>query len=234
MTQFESIIRENEKLGIKTYTQAQNNKVLKVAADVLSFTSDEIIWFAVPGIIGSLVFSLRRILGNSSMGCFEEACWDCFGSSMVGTLFESVLKLIFRTTRPYYAKQSTFHSILGEVYSFPSGHTLRAFYWMFWLTRGRFVRLVVRLPRARYFLPWALGVGWSRVAKGKHWPVDVFVGAILGSLLGYLVEDVFSSSLRAIIKTIAGILLHCRRCMHDGVANVHVLQGYIPPLVGAS
>lgn len=201
---YASLTRENEKLGLQTYTQAQNNKVLKLVADVLSFSSDEAIWFGAPGIIGVILFLIRKALGNSTMGCFEEAVWDCFGSAMVGTSTESILKLIFRTTRPYYAKQSTFHSLLGECYSFPSGHTLRAFYWMFWLTRGRFVRLIVHFPRARYFIPWAIGVGWSRVAKGKHWPIDVFVGAIVGSLLGYFVEDYCSPSTRAVIKTIGG------------------------------
>jgi membrane-associated phospholipid phosphatase len=201
---FAAFMRENDKLGLRIYTQTQNNNVLKIVAEILSFTSDEVIWFGLPGIVGCVIFSIRIMMGTYTMGCFEEAVWDCFGSSMVGTFFESILKLIFRTTRPYYAKQSTFHSILGEVYSFPSGHTLRGFYWMFWLTRNRFVRLFIHLPRARYFLPWAIGVGWSRVAKGKHWPIDVFAGAIVGSVLGYIVEDYLGVHARGVLKTVAG------------------------------
>lgn len=54
-------------------------------------------------------------------------------------------------------------------------------------------------------IPWAIGVGWSRVAKGKHFPLDAVVGAVVGLMLGYLVEDVSSDYERAAIKTITGV-----------------------------
>lgn len=118
------------------------------------------------------------------------------------------MKVIFERTRPTYAKQSEFYSIYGEWFSFPSGHSLRAFYWMFWLSRSRFVKLIapiIHFPRARYFIPWACIVGWSRVAKARHFVLDVIAGAVIGSILGYLVEDYFGQYGRAVIKTISGI-----------------------------
>ena len=54
-------------------------------------------------------------------------------------------------------------------------------------------------------IPWALGVGWSRVAKGKHFPLDVLFGALIGVVLGWFVEDYLSGYGRAIAKTVGGI-----------------------------
>jgi hypothetical protein len=48
-------------------------------------------------------------------------------------------------------------------------------------------------------------VAWSRVAKGKHFPLDVLVGAVVGVGLGFFVEDYCSSYERAAIKMVAGV-----------------------------
>jgi hypothetical protein len=118
------------------------------------------------------------------------------------------LKLFFQRSRPKYAEQSHFVSIVGEWFSFPSGHSLRAFYFIFWISRSKFVKLlepVLPIPRARMCIPWAVGVAWSRVAKGRHFPLDVLAGAALGLLLGWVVEDYLSGYGRAVIKTVGGI-----------------------------
>jgi hypothetical protein len=60
-------------------------------------------------------------------------------------------------------------------------------------------------PLAHYCIPWAMGVAWSRVAKGRHFPLDVIVGAIVGTMLGYFVEEYCSGYERAAIKIIAGV-----------------------------
>jgi membrane-associated phospholipid phosphatase len=65
------------------------------------------------------------------------------------------------------------------------GHSSRAFYWMFWLTRSKFVMLLkhlVHFPRARYFIPYCTLVAWSRVAKGRHFVLDVLWGGMLGAM----------------------------------------------------
>lgn len=64
---------------------------------------------------------------------------------------------------------------------------------------------VMFIPRARVCVPWAIGVAWSRVAKGRHFPIDVVAGAVLGFCLGWIVEVYLSGYGRAIIKTIGGI-----------------------------
>ena len=133
------------------YHSAQNSIVFRILADIISLSCDELLWFGVPSIVGCLVFS-ARFLAGFPMGCIEETAWDCFGSCAVGTCFESLCKWLFRRIRPKYSVQSEFYSISGEWYSFPSGHALRAFYWTFWLTRSKFVKLFrhqFTFPRAR-------------------------------------------------------------------------------------
>lgn len=76
------------------------------------------------------------------------------------------------------------------------------------LCRSKFVQLlepVLLIPRARVCIPWAVAVAWSRVAKGRHFPLDVVAGAAVGFFLGWLVEDYFSGYGRAIFKTIGGV-----------------------------
>lgn len=146
------LLAADVRLSQLTHDYVQRTPVIKLFSDIVSLSSDEIVWFGVSSLVGCLIFCIRYI-GQYPMGCIEEAAWDCFGSCAVGTCFESLLKWIFRRTRPSYSIQSGFHSISGEWYSFPSGHSLRAFYWTFWLTRSRFVKLlrhILRLPRARW------------------------------------------------------------------------------------
>jgi undecaprenyl-diphosphatase len=69
---------------------------------------------------------------------------------------------------------------LPHTHSFPSGHALGSF--------ACATVIGAAVPRAR---PWLLLlaalVAWSRVYVGVHYPLDVFVGAVLGVALGLAV-----------------------------------------------
>ena len=64
---------------------------------------------------------------------------------------------------------------LQTAYSFPSGHSMAAaalgtaLAFLLWPTRWRWAGLVLGLA-------WALGMGWSRVYLGVHYPSDVLAG----------------------------------------------------------
>lgn len=65
-------------------------------------------------------------------------------------------------------------------FSFPSGHTMTAF--------AACGTLAVLLPGSLgFFLPVAIIIGFSRIFLGLHYPTDVFVGALLGSIIGLVV-----------------------------------------------
>ena len=64
-------------------------------------------------------------------------------------------------------------------YSFPSGHTLHAFFFA--------TLMPTFVPGMSWILwPFALLIAASRVALGLHYPTDVLAGAILGVLMGGL------------------------------------------------
>merc|ERR1711879_1012946 len=104
------------------------------------------------------------------------------GDILMVCVVEMLLKFCVQRERPPYAKQGTFYILPGEWWSFPSGHTLRATY----LARRAselFSTSGSALASFPHVLPsllasWAVLVGWSRVAKGKHSPLDVTAGLI--------------------------------------------------------
>ncbi len=67
-------------------------------------------------------------------------------------------------------------------YSMPSGHAISSFAFalpLFYLTRG-YIPLTWRL----YPLILAAFIAFSRIYLGVHYPTDVFIGALLGGMIG--------------------------------------------------
>jgi undecaprenyl-diphosphatase len=66
-----------------------------------------------------------------------------------------------------------------DKFSFPSGHTMTSF--------AAWSSFLITLPwLAPLVLPAAILIGLSRIYLGLHYPTDVLMGALLGSLVGYL------------------------------------------------
>jgi membrane-associated phospholipid phosphatase len=69
-----------------------------------------------------------------------------------------------------------------DLVSFPSGHTLTAFGAATLLILG----LQLRGWRFAGIFVLACLIGLSRIAVGAHWPLDVFGGAVLGTVCGFI------------------------------------------------
>ena len=98
----------------------------------------------------------------------------------IGLLAHFHIKRWVRRLRPYEAHPKIrvdFKPI--ERFSFPSGHTLHAFL-MVTLLASFFPMMVIPL-----YL-WAALVGISRIYLGVHYLSDVFAGALLGIVSGWL------------------------------------------------
>lgn len=74
----------------------------------------------------------------------------------------------------------------GAPTGFPSGHTTLEFATAWLLTR-----LHPRLAPLWYAI--AVAVGWSRIEGDAHFPYQVFTGAVLGTILGWLISRAWAS-----------------------------------------
>jgi undecaprenyl-diphosphatase len=91
-----------------------------------------------------------------------------------------ILKRRFRRRRPCdITPHPLFHVRPPDTFSFPSGHTMNAF--------AIATVLALRFPAlAPALLFLAASVGTSRVVLGLHFASDVWAGAVLGALIGWL------------------------------------------------
>jgi undecaprenyl-diphosphatase len=101
---------------------------------------------------------------------------------VVDAILVHTLKTMIHRPRPYEAL-SIMPLELGDNFgSLPSGHTSRAFLSATILSKFYSKYTIV-------FFVIAASIGFSRIYIGVHYPLDVIVGAITGSLLGILMVD---------------------------------------------
>ncbi|KAF0922123.1 hypothetical protein E2562_024687 [Oryza meyeriana var. granulata] len=93
-------------------------------------------------------------------------------------LFVGVTKLIVRRPRPAYNAADMYVAVAADHWSFPSGHSSRAFLVAAFLAAGGF-------PRVALFF-WAAATSASRVLLGRHYVLDVVTGACLGVFEAWL------------------------------------------------
>lgn len=91
-----------------------------------------------------------------------------------------IIKSLFPTLRPYAVWGLPQPTPVNPWESFPSGHAAYAFVIAatIWLTDDKFGKLLLFL---------AMLVGLGRVILMVHFPIDVMVGALIGSIVAYLV-----------------------------------------------
>ncbi len=118
-----------------------------------------------------------------------QALMACVAAVPAGGLASVALKRLFDLPRPAGVLDPLQFHIIGPVlsnHSFPSGHSITAFA----AASGLLATLVPGLHTGRQraaaagVLALAAAVGFSRVAVGAHWPLDVVGGALTGWLAG--------------------------------------------------
>ncbi|KAM0833850.1 hypothetical protein ACQ4PT_064009 [Festuca glaucescens] len=98
--------------------------------------------------------------------------------------FVGLAKLIFRRPRPAYNAADMYVVVAVDHWSFPSGHSSRAFLVAAFLAESG-------LPREALYL-WAAATSASRVLLGRHYVLDVVAGAWLGVLEAWLSNLILS------------------------------------------
>jgi undecaprenyl-diphosphatase len=101
--------------------------------------------------------------------------------SLAGShLLVALIKKVYPRNRPYLslAQARVLPNPLKD-HSFPSGHSTAIF--------SLVTPYIIHVPSlAVLLLPAALCVGFSRIFLGLHYPSDVLVGSILGTMFGIL------------------------------------------------
>jgi membrane-associated phospholipid phosphatase len=100
----------------------------------------------------------------------------------LGTLISQNMKVAVNRTRPQDKYPNEIFSLSPtHTKSFPSGHTAMAFATATTLTL-QYKKWYVAAPA----YAWALGVSYSRMYEGKHYPTDILAGAVIGTGSGFL------------------------------------------------
>ena len=132
-----------------------------------TLSADSILWFPLPPLIWLLSgqHSGEHLHPQGAYYTLFKLYLGCVSCAVV----ELLLKPALGRTRPALAVNAKRRFTKAEHYSCPSGHAMRAFYVATTYLGSR--------PAA---LLWATLVAISRVAMGRHYPLDVLAGSLLG------------------------------------------------------
>ena len=114
---------------------------------------------------------------------YPRVFWALVLGALLAGMLSRGFKLWFELPRPAAVLDASQITVIGArltTHSFPSGHTVSAFSFIVaWLA-------LLGWWRALPMVMLAALVGFSRIAVGAHWPVDVLAGAVIGLAGGWL------------------------------------------------
>jgi len=111
----------------------------------------------------------------------KQVAYELMGGLIVTAATTGVLKKLVNRPRPYETYDDIYPDVRESGNSFPSAHTALAF--------STATTLLLTTEKWYYAAPayvWAMGVGYSRIYLGQHYPSDVIAGAITGAAGAYL------------------------------------------------
>lgn len=133
--------------------------------------------FSLP--VGIIAVSL--IDGNEKK---QKVAYQIGGSLLVTAAVTGILKKMVNRPRPYETYDDIYPDQRDPGNSFPSGHTAMAF--------STATAVLLTTQKWYYAAPayvWAIGVGYSRLYLGQHYPSDVIAGALVGAGGAYLTHQ---------------------------------------------
>ncbi len=131
--------------------------------------------------------------------------WPVVVAYVLSGVTVQIIKSFFHVQRPAALLERVY--IIGDTHhhrSFPSGHTATAMALFYVLSYDQ-----ILLVKFALFLI-AFLVGYSRIYIGVHFPLDVFVGALLGITWGYLATQYNFSIFLVTFIAILGIAIRYR------------------------
>ncbi|GAB9470730.1 Phosphatidic acid phosphatase [Globisporangium polare] len=175
-------------LATLTYQRWGQNPRGRLLWEALSHTGDGIMWLLM--VLPVLVLSWFAGLLDHMALSTKTITASFYICMFVDLLVIIVLKLIFKRARPPH-HQTDSRFVGPDQHSFPSGHATRV---------GCIVALIFYLSETHpsmireffhmsptvlcpLIVVWALSIGFSRVALGRHYPSDILAGGVIGMLV---------------------------------------------------
>ena len=125
----------------------------------------------------------------------QQVAYELVGGLLVTAATTGVLKKLVNRPRPYETYNDIYPDVRESGNSFPSAHTALAF--------STATTLLLTTEKWYYAAPayvWAMGVGYSRIYLGQHYPSDVIAGAITGAAGAYLTHIINKKWLHPVRK----------------------------------
>lgn len=148
--------------------------VPRLLLKALEVAGDGRIWLPVP--ISLLLLSASP--ANAS-GAVSPLLVGLVAGLVIDLALVGLVKVVVRRPRPAYNAKDMYVAVAADHWSFPSGHSSRAFLVAAFLAAGGFQ------PREALFL-WAAATSASRVLLGRHYVLDIVAGALLGVFEAWL------------------------------------------------
>ncbi len=149
---------------------SRSRKFILYSMRMHSLSVDGLLWFPLVPLILSLSSSMH----------FSLQLLEIYMGTLFAAVLELAIKWIVGRKRPNLEVNKKQRFVEAENYSFPSGHALRAFYIAAWISS--------RHRHTLGLILWALLVGISRIASGRHFFLDVVFGGVLGTALAYAID----------------------------------------------
>ena len=125
----------------------------------------------------------------------RKVAYELVGGLLVSSAVTGLLKKMVNKPRPYETYDDIYPDVRESGNSFPSGHTSLAF--------SMATSLLLTTEKWYYAAPayvWAIGVGYSRIYLGQHYPSDVIAGAVTGAAGAYLTHIINKKWLNPVRK----------------------------------
>ncbi len=163
----------DEEISTKAFHHA-NQKNYRKYVKLWAATCDGVFWFTIPGFASLYYYYVKHSLEVA------QKYWDFWAGVVLTALVATTIKALIKRPRPKVNPKDRIF-IGPDIHSFPSGHSARAFY------ISTFAFFVNPLLGILVFI-WSVGVGYARIALGRHYPSDVIGGLITGAIIALLVN----------------------------------------------
>lgn len=138
----------------------------------ISYWGDE--FWSVP--LAVLLWTAGAIFNRKR---WRQFGWACLWAFLIATVAVTIFRFGVGRARPNSGLADGFYGphLASKYQGFPSGHATTSFATALSLTAAS---PALSVPCAAY----AATVGWSRMQLGRHHPLDVLTGAVLGGFVG--------------------------------------------------